>query len=33
MFECCAANHYCLRLHRARSVVLTPEELVEVRAA
>ncbi|KAH0542602.1 NADH dehydrogenase (ubiquinone) 78K chain precursor, 5-prime end [Glutinoglossum americanum] len=26
-------DHYHLRLHRARSVVLTPQELVEVRAA
>ncbi|KAL9131722.1 MAG: hypothetical protein Q9217_000397 [Psora testacea] len=28
-----AADHYRLRLHRARSVVLTNEELVEIRAA
>ncbi|OCK77337.1 hypothetical protein K432DRAFT_384764 [Lepidopterella palustris CBS 459.81] len=28
-----AADRYHLRLHRARSVVLTPAELVEIRAA
>lgn len=28
-----AATRYRLRLHRARSVVLTPQELVEIRAA
>jgi uncharacterized membrane protein YidH (DUF202 family) len=28
-----AADRYHLRLHRARSVTLTPEEMVEVRAA
>ncbi|KAF2145936.1 uncharacterized protein K452DRAFT_283226 [Aplosporella prunicola CBS 121167] len=28
-----AADRYHLRLHRARSVVLTPDELVEIRAA
>lgn len=28
-----AQNRYQLRLHRARSVVLTPSELVEIRAA
>lgn len=28
-----AADRYRLRLHRARSVVLTPDELVEIRAA
>lgn len=28
-----AADHYHLRLHRARSVVLTPQELAEIRAA
>jgi uncharacterized membrane protein YidH (DUF202 family) len=28
-----ARDRYRLRLHRARSVVLTPEELVEIRAA
>lgn len=28
-----AADRYHLRLHRARSVILTDEELVEVRAA
>ncbi|EME47212.1 hypothetical protein DOTSEDRAFT_21009 [Dothistroma septosporum NZE10] len=28
-----AQNRYHLRLHRARSVVLTPQELVEIRAA
>lgn len=28
-----AADHYHLRMHRARSVILTDEELVEVRAA
>ncbi|KAJ9641896.1 hypothetical protein H2201_004429 [Coniosporium apollinis] len=28
-----AADRYHLRLHRARSVVLTPSELVEIRAA
>ncbi|EEQ90601.1 hypothetical protein RJZ56_004930 [Blastomyces dermatitidis] len=33
MFERRAADRYRLRLHRARSVVLTQEELVEVRAA
>ncbi|EEH37567.2 hypothetical protein PAAG_07985 [Paracoccidioides lutzii Pb01] len=33
MFERRAADRYRLRLHRARSVVLTPEEIVEVRAA
>ncbi|MCJ1241336.1 hypothetical protein MMC14_009340 [Varicellaria rhodocarpa] len=33
MFESHAGDRYHLRLHRARSVVLTDEELVEVRAA
>ncbi|KAI9836275.1 MAG: hypothetical protein M1819_001612 [Sarea resinae] len=33
MFEVHASDRYHLRLHRARSVVLTPEELIEVRAA
>ncbi|MCJ1366834.1 hypothetical protein MMC16_005964 [Acarospora aff. strigata] len=33
MFEHNAGDRYHLRLHRARSVVLTPGELVEVRAA
>ncbi|MCJ1247801.1 hypothetical protein MMC30_005016 [Trapelia coarctata] len=33
MFETHASDRYHLRLHRARSVVLTDEELVEVRAA
>ncbi|KAK2745612.1 hypothetical protein FQN55_006102 [Onygenales sp. PD_40] len=33
MFERRAADRYRLRLHRARSVVLTPDEIVEVRAA
>ncbi|KAK3690828.1 hypothetical protein LTR37_018956 [Vermiconidia calcicola] len=28
-----ASTRYRLRLHRARSVVLSPEELVEIRAA
>ncbi|KAL1587778.1 hypothetical protein WHR41_03604 [Cladosporium halotolerans] len=28
-----AQNRYHLRLHRARSVILTPSELVEIRAA
>lgn len=28
-----AQNRYQLRLHRARSVILTPSELVEIRAA
>lgn len=28
-----ASNRYRLRLHRARSVVLSPQELVEIRAA
>ena len=28
-----AQNRYRLRLHRARSVILTPSELVEIRAA
>ncbi|TKA66237.1 hypothetical protein B0A49_07085, partial [Cryomyces minteri] len=28
-----AADQYHLRLHRARSVVLSPQELVEIRAA
>ncbi|KAK4632374.1 hypothetical protein CLAFUW4_02768 [Fulvia fulva] len=28
-----AQNRYHLRLHRARSVILTPQELVEIRAA
>ncbi|KAL9006887.1 MAG: hypothetical protein Q9188_000342 [Gyalolechia gomerana] len=28
-----AADHYHLRMHRARSVILTDEELVEIRAA
>ena len=28
-----ATTRYRLRLHRARSVVLTPEEMVEIRAA
>ncbi|EMF16106.1 uncharacterized protein SEPMUDRAFT_124207 [Sphaerulina musiva SO2202] len=28
-----ASDRYRLRLHRARSVVLTPQELVEIRAA
>ncbi|KAK5003162.1 hypothetical protein LTR28_010512, partial [Elasticomyces elasticus] len=28
-----AADRYHLRMHRARSVVLSPQELVEVRAA
>jgi hypothetical protein len=28
-----ASSRYRLRLHRARSVVLSPEELVEIRAA
>jgi uncharacterized membrane protein YidH (DUF202 family) len=32
-FQRRAADRYHLRLHRARSVVLTPSELVEVRAA
>ncbi|MCJ1262757.1 hypothetical protein MMC22_002627 [Lobaria immixta] len=33
MFEPHPENRYRLRLHRARSVVLTDEELVEIRAA
>jgi len=33
MFEVHAADRYHLRMHRARSVVLTNDELVEVRAA
>ncbi|KAL9101527.1 MAG: hypothetical protein Q9163_003223 [Psora crenata] len=33
MFEPHASDHYRLRLHRARSVILTNEELVEIRAA
>ncbi|KAL9121650.1 MAG: hypothetical protein Q9187_001792 [Circinaria calcarea] len=33
MFESRAGDRYHLRMHRARSVVLTDEELVEVRAA
>ncbi|KAL1959165.1 hypothetical protein VTO42DRAFT_2670 [Malbranchea cinnamomea] len=33
MFERRAADRYRLRLHRARSVILTQEEMVEVRAA
>ncbi|EGE07340.1 hypothetical protein TMEN_3028 [Trichophyton mentagrophytes] len=33
MFERRAADRYRLHRHRARSVVLTPEEMVEVRAA
>ncbi|EGD96283.1 hypothetical protein TESG_03736 [Trichophyton tonsurans CBS 112818] len=33
MFERRAADRYRLHCHRARSVVLTPEEMVEVRAA
>ncbi|PGH15489.1 hypothetical protein AJ80_05506 [Polytolypa hystricis UAMH7299] len=33
MFERRAADRYHLRRHRARSVVLTPSEIVEVRAA
>lgn len=33
MFEPHATSRYYLREHRARSVVLTPDELVEVRAA
>lgn len=33
MFERNAENRYHLRLHRARSVILTTEELQEVRAA
>ncbi|MCJ1340324.1 hypothetical protein MMC09_005618 [Bachmanniomyces sp. S44760] len=33
MFEARAADRYHLRAHRARSVVLTNDELVEVRAA
>lgn len=33
MFERRAADRYRLRLHRARSVVLTQDEMVEVRAA
>ncbi|KAI9679191.1 MAG: hypothetical protein M1817_005210 [Caeruleum heppii] len=33
MFETHPRDQYHLREHRARSVVLTPEELVEVRAA
>ncbi|KAK2735295.1 hypothetical protein FQN57_001190 [Myotisia sp. PD_48] len=33
MFERRAADRYQLHRHRARSVVLTPEEMVEVRAA
>lgn len=28
-----ASSRYRLRLHRARSVILTPQELVEIRAA
>ncbi|TKA43450.1 hypothetical protein B0A55_12964, partial [Friedmanniomyces simplex] len=28
-----AGSHYRLRLHRARSVILSPSELVEIRAA
>lgn len=28
-----ATSRYHLRLHRARSVILTPQELVEIRAA
>ncbi|KAK0336483.1 hypothetical protein LTR91_015545 [Friedmanniomyces endolithicus] len=28
-----AGNHFRLRLHRARSVILSPSELVEIRAA
>ena len=28
-----ASTHYRLRLHRARSVILSPAELVEIRAA
>ncbi|KAJ5090354.1 hypothetical protein N7532_009038 [Penicillium argentinense] len=33
MFERRAADRYNLRMHRARSAVLTTEEIVEVRAA
>ncbi|BDD58066.1 hypothetical protein MPDQ_005315 [Monascus purpureus] len=33
MFERRAADRYRLRMHRARSVALTAEEMVEVRAA
>ncbi|KAL8806585.1 MAG: hypothetical protein Q9182_001232 [Xanthomendoza sp. 2 TL-2023] len=33
MFEPNAAENYRLRMHRARSVILTDEELVEIRAA
>jgi len=33
MFERRAADRYRLRFHRARSVVLTPSEIVEIRAA
>ncbi|KAL8915393.1 MAG: hypothetical protein Q9171_000263 [Xanthocarpia ochracea] len=33
MFEHNAGNNYRLRLHRARSVILTNDELVEIRAA
>ncbi|KAK2850616.1 hypothetical protein FQN49_005484 [Arthroderma sp. PD_2] len=33
MFERRAADRYHLHRHRARSVILTPEEMVEVRAA
>ncbi|KAL8791216.1 MAG: hypothetical protein Q9213_000173 [Squamulea squamosa] len=33
MFEPNAGDNYRLRMHRARSVILTDEELVEIRAA
>lgn len=33
MFEYNAQDNYRLRLHRARSVILTNDELVEMRAA
>ncbi|KAI4273630.1 MAG: hypothetical protein LQ337_004491 [Flavoplaca oasis] len=33
MFEPNAGENYHLRLHRARSVILTDEELIEIRAA
>ncbi|KAI4105155.1 MAG: hypothetical protein L6R37_002874 [Teloschistes peruensis] len=33
MFEYHASDNYHLRLHRARSVILTDSELVEIRAA
>ncbi|KAJ9300897.1 hypothetical protein DTO271G3_2061 [Paecilomyces variotii] len=33
MFERRAADRYRLRMHRARSAILTPDEIVEVRAA